>query len=104
MAVRCPTNVQGNGAMAGGSKRPLVLRPERIALSSLPVTGPANAIAGRVERLTYLGALTEYLVALRVRRGAEPRTASITGGAARRRRRGLGVLEPEAGWCCGEGP
>jgi putative spermidine/putrescine transport system ATP-binding protein len=62
MAVRCATNVQGGGALAGGSSAALVLRPERIALSPAPVTGPTNAVPGRVERLTYLGALTEYLV------------------------------------------
>ena len=57
MVVRC-----GPGGIAGGSNAALVLRPERIALSPAPVTGQANAVAGRVERLTYLGALTEYLV------------------------------------------
>jgi putative spermidine/putrescine transport system ATP-binding protein len=105
MAVRCPTNVQGNGAMTGDGSAALVLRPERIALSSAPVTGPINAIAGRVERLTYLGALTEYLVrcstgealtAHGVNHGAAP----LAVGAAV-----WACWEPEAGLVlAGEGP
>jgi putative spermidine/putrescine transport system ATP-binding protein len=55
MAVRC-----GNGSRSGAAA--LVLRPERIALAEAPVAGRTNNVAGRVERLTYLGALTEYLV------------------------------------------
>ncbi len=57
MAVRC-----NGGAVAAGSTVALVLRPERIALTPSPVAGRANNIAGRVERLSYLGPLTEYLV------------------------------------------
>jgi putative spermidine/putrescine transport system ATP-binding protein len=62
MAVRCATATHGDGAVAGGSAAALVLRPERIALAVDPRAGDANAIAGRIERLTYLGPLTEYLV------------------------------------------
>jgi len=66
MAVRCATNVQGGGGMAGGASAALVLRPERITLSAAPMPAPvgwpANAIGGRIERLTYLGPITEYLV------------------------------------------
>jgi putative spermidine/putrescine transport system ATP-binding protein len=99
MAVRCPTNV------AGGTYAALVLRPERIALSPAPVTGSANAVAARVERLTYLGALTEYLVrcesgealtAHGVNHGAPP----LAVGAAV-----WACWEPEAGLVlAGEGP
>ncbi len=57
MAVSCEA-----GAVPGGSAAALVLRPERIALTPGPVAGRANNIAGSIERLTYLGAMTEYLV------------------------------------------
>jgi putative spermidine/putrescine transport system ATP-binding protein len=96
MAVRCATNVQG-----GGGNAALVLRPERITLSAAPmpapIGGPANAIGGRIERLTYLGPITEYLVrcdtgeavsAQRVNLGAAP----LAVGAAI-----WACWEPEAG-------
>jgi putative spermidine/putrescine transport system ATP-binding protein len=57
MAVRCEA-----GGVAGGSAAALVLRPERIALTPAPIIGRANNIAGSIERLTYLGPMTEYLV------------------------------------------
>src|SRR5882672_10125887 len=57
MAVRCDA-----GAVPGGSAAALVLRPERIALTPAPIAGRANNIAGSIERLTYLGPMTEYLV------------------------------------------
>src|SRR5205085_8155013 len=50
MAVRCKP-----GTVPGGSAAALVLRPERIDLTPAPVAGRANNIAGRIERLTYLG-------------------------------------------------
>ena len=56
MAVRCADGTLTNGAAA------LVLRPERIALTPAPVAGRANNVAGSIERLTYLGPLSEYLV------------------------------------------
>src|SRR5207245_1715993 len=47
-----------NGRALG--RAAFVLRPERVALA--PPPGSAVAIAGRVERTIYLGALTEYLL------------------------------------------
>jgi putative spermidine/putrescine transport system ATP-binding protein len=99
MAVRCPTNV------AGGTHAALVLRPERIALSPAPVTGSGNAIAGRIERLTYLGALTEYLVRCEsgealTAHGVNHGAAPLAVGAAV-----WACWEPEAGLVlAGEGP
>jgi putative spermidine/putrescine transport system ATP-binding protein len=62
MAVRCDADAQRSGAVPGGSAAALVLRPERIALTPAPIAGRANNIAGSIERLTYLGPMTEYLV------------------------------------------
>jgi putative spermidine/putrescine transport system ATP-binding protein len=91
--------------VAGGTHAALVLRPERIALSPAPVTGSGNAIAGRIERLTYLGALTEYLV--RCESGEALTTHGVNHGAAPL---AVGAAvwacwEPEAGLVlAGEGP
>jgi putative spermidine/putrescine transport system ATP-binding protein len=100
MAVRCAA-----GALAGGSDAALVLRPERIALSPAPVTGRTNAVGGRIERLTYLGPLTEYLVRCEsgealTAHGANLGAAPLAVGAAV-----WACWEPEAGLVlAGEGP
>jgi putative spermidine/putrescine transport system ATP-binding protein len=55
LRVRCPP--------AGGIRRAvLAVRPEKIALATGPVQGRANQFKATLERLSYLGAMTEYVV------------------------------------------
>ena len=57
LAIRCHDD-----AVAGG--RVLALRPERLSLSTAPVTGADNCLPGTVEFASYLGGILEYYVRL----------------------------------------
>ncbi len=53
-------------ACSGGAPGPaaLALRPERLEIAAAPLSGPDNRLAGTVEFVSYLGALTDIHVRL----------------------------------------
>ena len=57
LSIRCH-----DGAASDG--RTLALRPERLSLAALPVTGADNCFPGTVEFASYLGGILEYYVRL----------------------------------------